>query len=205
MTSGVDVDVHGVLVSLAQRLALQVGDHELDRFQPVHSGVVQIHGLSQLSNRSVHRCIELGSRYIAARITGFGSLGSHHGVIGGHKNILASAVVAGLGIVGSTCLITPSVDLLIDQSHLPIRLTVALRIGTRHIGHSRLVGAVGLGQIVQVISESRSIGAADRAGAERRERHDVAVELSDPVDEPVTTGVGDEPVPARASVGDIFV
>ena len=47
--------------------------------------------------------------------------------------------------------------------------------------------------------------AADRGDAERRERHDVAVELADPVDQPVAAGVADQDVEAGAAVDAVLV
>ena len=59
------------------------------------------------------------------------------------------------------------------------------------VGRARRVGALAARQRVQELGQLRLVLPADGRDAERRERDDVAVELADPVDQPVAAGVAD--------------
>ena len=60
-------------------------------------------------------------------------------------------------------------------------------------------------QRVQELGQLRLQRAADGRHAERRERHQVGVELADPVDQAVAAGVADQHVAAGAAVRAVLV
>ena len=114
----------------------------------------------------------------------------------------ASRNVARLDVLGCARLVLPVDVALVHQADLAVRLAVAFVVLPDVPGR---VGAARLGQVVQVLLQLREQRPADRERAERGERHEVAVELADPVDQPVAAGVRDEAIATRAAVRGVLV
>ena len=101
-------------------------------------------------------------------------------------------------------LVLPGEVLLAHHTKLTLGLAVAGRVGAG-ILVARGIGAVGGRKRIQVIGQLRLQCARNGAHPERRERHQVAVELADPVDQAIAAGVGDQHVATRAAVGAVLV
>src|SRR5439155_16293130 len=93
--------------------------------------------------------------------------------------------VAGLRVGRAAGLGLPeAVILLADQAELAVGLSVPRRV-VPGVGRARRIGALAPRQRVEELGQLRLVLAADGRDAERRERAEVAVELADPVDQPV--------------------
>ena len=114
---------------------------------------------------------------------------------------LTARHIAGLRVGWRTGLALPSRILLAHEAEFAVRLAVARVAGVAQ----RLVGTVALAQRVEKLSQLRLQRAAHRGVAERREWHQVAVELAHPVDQSVAAGVADQHVASRTAVGTVFV
>ncbi len=127
--------------------------------------------------------------------------------VGGAQDVsLATGDVARLRVGRCAGLLLPqAVVLLGDEADLAVRLAVARCRDDVGVGGAGRVGALGLREHVQELEQGRRHLAADGRDAERRERNDVAVELADPVDQPVAAGVADEDVAAGATERPILV
>ena len=79
------------------------------------------------------------------------------------------------------------------------------RLGAALSVAARRVGALAARERVEELRQLRLVLAADGGDAERRERDEVAVELADPVDQPVAAGVADQDVEAGAAVDAVLV
>ena len=127
-------------------------------------------------------------------------------VRGAEHVLLAAGEVARLRVCGGTALVLPqAVVLLGDQTDLAIRLTVAVGIRTALVGCARTVGALRRRECVEELEQGRWHLAGDCGHPEGSERHEVAVELTDPVDEPVTAGVADEDVTPGTAIGAVLI
>ena len=95
----------------------------------------------------------------------------------------------------SFCVTRPS-----SPSGSPLRSWVGAGVGV-----AGRVGSLGARDGVEELVEGRRPLAADGGDAERRERHDVGVELADPVDQAVAAGVADQDVQPGAAVRPVLV
>src|SRR5258708_32553029 len=123
---------------------------------------------------------------------------------GGPGPITLSVQVAGLRVARRAALVAVRRVLLQDQAELSEWLAVAGRVAAVPRGQ-RLVGAVALRQAVQEGGKPGLELVADDVHAERWERHQIAVELADPVDQPVVAGVGDQHIAPGAAKGQVLV
>ena len=129
---------------------------------------------------------------------------------GSSKDVTPAARdVAGLRVGRPTGLLLPQAAVALrDQTYLAVRLAVP---GPQHrvvgslIGRPRRVGALAAGERVQEVEQLRRHLPTDRGDPERGERHDVGVELADPVDQAVSAGVADEDVEAGTADRAVLV
>ena len=117
---------------------------------------------------------------------------------------LATRDVACLRVARTAGLVLPGEVLLPHHAQFAERLAIAHGIGTgiRSTGEIRPVRGR---QRVEELAKLRLQAAAHRGQAEWRKRHDEAVELADPVDEPVAAGVADQHVASGTAIGPVLI
>ena len=83
----------------------------------------------------------------------------------------------------------------------PLRSRVAAEISVARVA----IGTIAGDKRIEELGQLRLQRAADGRHAERRERHQVAVEFAGPVDQPIAAGVGDQHVAAGTAEGAVLV